>query len=83
VPFEVNTFPDVPGATNSGVDVPFPRTTLLAVKVVRPVPPWATDTVAACLINLPVVPLNATKELSVADAGPETSPVPLPLALIV
>ena len=45
VPFEVKTFPDVLGATNKGADVPLPRTTLLAVKVVAPVPPFATGKV--------------------------------------
>ena len=39
VPLDVNTLPAVPGATNKGVEVPLPRTTLLAVKVVKPVPP--------------------------------------------
>ena len=41
-PVEVNTLPLVPGATNKGVDVPLPKITLLAVRVVKPVPPFAT-----------------------------------------
>ena len=42
VPLLVRTLPEVDGATNPGVDVPFPRMTLLAVSVARPVPPEAT-----------------------------------------
>ena len=39
VPLLVKTLPDVLGATKLGVDVPLPKITLLAVKVVKPVPP--------------------------------------------
>ena len=42
VPSEVSTFPLVLGATKVGADVPLPRMTLLAVRVVRLVPPLAT-----------------------------------------
>jgi len=45
VPLEVKMLPFVLGATKLGVDVPLPRMTLLAVKVVRPVPPWSTPRV--------------------------------------
>lgn len=42
VPLLVSTLPLVLGATNVGADVPLPRMTLLAVRVVRLVPPLAT-----------------------------------------
>jgi len=42
VPLLVRTFPLVLGATNKGADVPLPSMTLLAVRVVRLVPPLAT-----------------------------------------
>jgi hypothetical protein len=42
VPLLVKTLPDVLGATKETADVPLPNTTLLAVKVVAPVPPLAT-----------------------------------------
>ena len=42
VPLEVNTLPDVPGATKLGAEVPLPKITLLEVKVVAPVPPSET-----------------------------------------
>ncbi len=45
VPLEVKTLPAVLGATKLGVEVPLPRMTLLAVKVVKPVPPWSTPRV--------------------------------------
>jgi hypothetical protein len=45
LPFETRIFPFDPGATKLGVEVPFPKITLLAVRVVRPVPPPATGTV--------------------------------------
>jgi hypothetical protein len=39
VPFDVNTLPDVPGATTCKADVPLPNNTLFAVKLLAPVPP--------------------------------------------
>jgi hypothetical protein len=42
VPLDVNKFPFDPGATNKGAEVPFPKITLLAVRVVAAVPPEAT-----------------------------------------
>jgi hypothetical protein len=42
VPLEVKTLPDVLGATKLGADVPLPNMTLLAVSVVRLVPPFDT-----------------------------------------
>jgi len=47
VPLLVITLPDVLGATNVGADAPLPKMTLLAVRVVRLVPPLATKTVPA------------------------------------
>ena len=51
VPLEVNTLPDVLGATNKGEDVPLPKMTLFAVKVDAPVPPLATG-------KVPVTPVD-------------------------
>ena len=45
VPLLVNKFPAVLGATNVGADEPLPKMTLLAVRVVRLVPPLATGKV--------------------------------------
>ena len=45
VPFEVRTLPLVPGATACRALVPLPRRTLLAARVVAPVPPLAMDSV--------------------------------------
>ena len=42
VPLLIKALPDVLGATNKGVEVPLPNMTLLAVRVVRLVPPFAT-----------------------------------------
>lgn len=42
VPLEVRTFPEVPGATKVGELAPLPIITLLAVRVLRPVPPSDT-----------------------------------------
>lgn len=42
VPLLVKILPDVLGATKETADVPLPKTTLLAVNVVAPVPPLAT-----------------------------------------
>ena len=42
VPSDVSRLPDVLGATNVGADAPLPRITLLAVSVVKLVPPLAT-----------------------------------------
>lgn len=45
VPSEVSTFPELPGATNWTADVPFPKMTLFAVRLVFPVPPLETGRV--------------------------------------
>jgi len=55
VPLEVNTLPLVLGATKVGADVPFPKMTLLAVRVARLVPPLATASVPANVIVPEVV----------------------------
>jgi hypothetical protein len=46
VPLAVRMLPLVVGATNCGAEVPLPRMTLLAVSVVRLVPPEATGRAA-------------------------------------
>ena len=46
VPLDVRRLPDEPGATKLGEEVPLPRITLFAVKVVAPVPPEVTSSVA-------------------------------------
>ena len=55
VPFEISKLPEDPGATKLTADVPFPRTTLLAVKVERPVPPSATAKSVIPVIEPPVM----------------------------
>lgn len=60
VPLEVNTLPEVPGATTCTAEVPLPKMTLLAVKDVAPVPPLATLKVPANVIE-PVVPVLGVK----------------------
>ena len=42
VPLDFKTLPELLGATNVGADVPLPKMTLFAVRVVRLVPPLAT-----------------------------------------
>ena len=42
LPFDVSTFPDVPGAIACRALVPLPRSTLFAAKVAAPEPPFAT-----------------------------------------
>jgi len=68
VPFDVRTLPDVLGATKVGVDAPLPKMTLLAVRVVRLVPPLDTGNavperaianVPAAVIGLPETLKNA------------------------
>jgi hypothetical protein len=49
-PLDVNTLPDVPGATACSADVPLPSSTLFAVRDAAPVPPFATG-------NVPVTPV--------------------------
>ena len=53
VPLDVKTLPEVPGATNCTALVPLPRITLFAVRVLAPVPPFATATVPVTLAALP------------------------------
>ncbi len=92
VPSEVKTLPSVPGATNKGADVPLPNKTLLAVRVVAPVPPLPTGNVPVTLVVkfanvvevVPVPPLatgNVPVTLVVRFANVvEVVPVP-PLAI--
>ena len=65
VPLEVNTLPAVLGATNKGDDVPLPKMTLLAVRVVRLVPPLATGKVPVT----PVVKGKPVKFVATPDVG--------------
>ena len=65
VPLLVSTLPDVLGATNVGADAPLPKMTLLAVRVVRLVPPLATGR----------VPLTSAARATAAYVGaPPTLP---------
>ena len=50
VPFEVSTLPAVPGETTWTAEVPLPSKTLFAVRVVAPVPPFATGSVPVTLV---------------------------------
>jgi CBS domain-containing protein len=55
VPLDVNTLPDVPGATELIPDVPLPINTALAANVERPVPPSATAKSVIPVIEPPVI----------------------------
>jgi hypothetical protein len=86
VPFEVSTFPDVPGATNKGADVPLPKMTLFAVSVVAPVPPLATARVPAKVIVPDDVtgPPDVVKPVVPPDTSTlvtEPAPLPAPIAV--
>jgi hypothetical protein len=61
----VNTLPLVLGATNVGADVPLPRITLLAVRVVRLVPPFATGSAVPeyVIANVPLVVIGLPEML--------------------
>ena len=70
MPSLVNTLPTVPGATNVGAEVPFPKMTLLAVRVVRLVPPLATGSVPVTpVVNDKPVTLVITPDAGVPSAG--------------
>ena len=70
VPLEVNTLPLVLGATKVGADAPLPRITLLAVRVVRLVPPLATGSVPVTPVDRgKPVRLVATPLVGVPSAG--------------
>ncbi len=70
MPLLVNTLPVVPGDTNVGADVPFPKMTLLAVRVVRLVPPFATGSVPVIpVVNDKPVTLVITPDAGVPSAG--------------
>ena len=75
MPFEVSTFPEVPGETVDTAPVPLPTTTALAVSDDAPVPPDATprgvvsdDTLPPVMAALLIEPLLMVGLLSVGDA---------------
>ena len=81
VPLLVSTLPDDPGATTCTADVPLPKMTLLAVKLVAPVPPLATFKVPARvtvpalvtgppLVVRPVVPPDTSTLVTEPEPGP-------------
>jgi hypothetical protein len=86
VPVLVSTLPEVLGATNWTADVPLPITTLLAVRVVAPVPPFVTgrtpETPLASGItdtatNLKSEPFQATRAaVPLATVIPVVGPTP-------
>ena len=67
VPSDVNTLPEVLGATNVGADAPLPRMTLLAVRVVKLVPPLATESV-------PVTPVVSGKPVALVKTRADGVP---------
>ena len=70
VPLLVSTFPAVLGATNKGADVPLPRMTLFAVRVVAPVPPLPTGSVPVTpVVSGRPVRLVATPDVGVPNSG--------------
>jgi len=67
VPLEVRTFPLVLGATNLGADVPLPKITFSAVKVVKAVPPEAMGSGLVRVADVPTTaPIVAVVMLAVA-----------------
>ena len=84
-PVDVKTLPDVLGATTCTAEVPLPKTTLLAVIEVAPVPPLATGNVpVTCDVRLTpdnVPPSVRLPELVTVPERliPLTVPVPLTL----
>ena len=84
VPLEVNTLPDVLGATTCKADVPLPSKTLLAASVVDAVPPAAIGKVPAA--NAPALVeykalLAAANVVSPVPPYPEAIVVPFHSAL--
>ena len=93
VPLLVSTLPLVLGATKVGADVPLPKMTLLAVRVVRLVPPLATANVPARVmvpeevigppeVVKPVVPPETFTLVTEPAPGPEKATVMAPLPLV-
>jgi hypothetical protein len=70
VPLLVKTLPAVPGATTCTAEAPLPSRTLLAVRVVAPVPPFPTGSVPVT----PVVRGNPVALVSVPDEGVPNAP---------
>ena len=66
-PLDVKTLPDVLGATTCTAEVPLPKTTLLAVIEVAPVPPLATGN----------VPLTFAVKLQYVVAAEPVPPLPV------
>ena len=89
VPLLVSTLPEVLGATNSGVEVPLPRITLLAVSVAAPVPPLATGRVPVTpVVSGRPVALVSTPEVGVPSRGVtsvglvESTVLPVPVEVV-
>lgn len=87
VPLLVSTLPAVLGATNKGADVPLPKITLLAVKLVAPVPPLATGNAVPdkVIANVPVLVIGepeTDKNAGTVAATLVTEPEPGPVNAI-
>ena len=89
MPLLVSTLPLVLGATKVGADAPLPKMTLLAVRVVRLVPPLATANVPASvtvpeevigppLVVKPVVPPETSTLVTEPAPGPVNAMVIAP-----
>lgn len=86
VPLEVRILPLLPGATTCNAEVPLPNSTLFAVKLVDPVPPFETANVPATVIApfdavlgvKPVEPneIVLTPDVAAFDANSVTTPEP-------
>jgi hypothetical protein len=83
-PLEVNTFPEVLGATTWTADVPLPKTTLFAVRDVAPVPPLATGRVPVTpVVKGSPVAFVITPDAGVPKAGvTKVGEVNVPVALV-
>ncbi len=67
VPLDVSTFPEVPGATVRGAEVPLPSKTLFAVSVAAPVPPFATG-------SAPVTPVVSGSPVALVSTAADGVP---------
>ncbi len=78
VPFDINTFPELPGATVCRALVPLPRSTWLLASVFDPVPPCPTVTGEA-EVRMVALELGKVNVFSEED-GPENfvNPFPVP-----
>jgi hypothetical protein len=91
VPLDVNTLPDVLGATKVGLEVPAPNITLFAVNVPKPVPPEVTArgvfkppvrVVAPLTLIVPVTAAPAEVTATIVDVPDSNDRLPVASAVV-